>query len=305
MNEDERRVTVNGRVFQKISLDERIYFAPVAIDDREGDRLIDQHEIISAMLGNRLWSARIPVIGPRAILECGYGAGDWAVQCAEEFSDCEVIGLDIFPMNVPDQPENLELIAYNLNDPLRDPDIFARDKFDLIHSRFVSPGIKARRWATYIRDMKLLLRRGGWVEIMEYYPLIQSHNGRLTDDSAVRRWWESYKTAMSNMDRNPRIGQQLSQLLIDNGYRDVGVDVESLQIGGWSQDPEEANLGRESVTMIGSLLESLGTWPFTSELGWSVAQYDQLIEEVRAELENLDLKLYINIFIARGRRSTL
>jgi hypothetical protein len=47
--------------------------------------------------------------------------------------------------------------------------------------------------------------------------------------------------------------------------------------------------------VIGDLLESLGIWPFTSELDWTVVQFDSLMKEVRTELENLDLKLYMNM----------
>jgi hypothetical protein len=90
MSEDSERVSVHGRVFQRISLDESIYFAPVAIDDREESRLTAQHRLVSRIFGDRLFSSRVPVGEPRAILECGYGDGEWAVQCAEEFEDCEV-----------------------------------------------------------------------------------------------------------------------------------------------------------------------------------------------------------------------
>ncbi len=135
---------------------------------------------------------------------------------------------------VPDQPENLELVVHNLNDPLRDPDIFQANHYDLIHSRFVFPGMKTDRWSRYIRDMKLLLQPGGWVQIMEYLPIIQSHNGRLMDQSAVRRWWAAYQGAMMSIDRDPRIGRRLKQLLLDNRYRDVDVDVVQLHIGDWS-----------------------------------------------------------------------
>jgi hypothetical protein len=140
----------------------------------------------------------------------------------------------VYDRNIPDQPENLELIGYNLNVPLRDPELFQNSKFDLIHSRFVFPGIRRRRWATYLRDMRPLLRRGGWVQIMEWLPLVQSNNGRLTDQSAVRRWWYHYSNAMERMDRDPRIGSRLGQLLNDNSYRDVAVDIEQIHIGGWS-----------------------------------------------------------------------
>ena len=47
--------------------------------------------------------------------------------------------------------------------------------------------------------------------------------------------------------------------------------------------------------MVGDLLESLGLWPFTSALGWAAAQFDSFMEEVRTELQNVDMKLYIEM----------
>ncbi|KAI4923403.1 hypothetical protein J4E85_008441 [Alternaria conjuncta] len=294
MSEDTETVSVHGREFQRTSLDEGVYYAPVAFDDREESRLTAQHEIVSRIFGDGLFSPRIPVGEPEAILECGYGGGDWAVQCADEFEDCEVTALDIFPMQM-DRPENLDLVAHNLNDPLRDPAIFKANHYDLIHSRFVFPGIKSGRWNGYIRDMRLLLRPGGWVQIMEYLPIIQSHNGRLTDENAVRRWWQEYQGAMAGMDRDPRIGRRLKQLLLDNRYRDVDVDIVQLHIGDWSKNEAQASIGRDSVEMIGDLLESLGLWPFTSKLGWTAARFEDLMQEVRAELQNVELNLYVEL----------
>ena len=60
-------------------------------------------------------------------------------------------------------------------------------------------------------------------------------------------------------------------------------------------DPVKAQIGRDSVSMVGDLLEALGIWPFTTDLGWTAAQFDQLMEEVRAELQNAELKLYIDM----------
>ena len=50
-----------------------------------------------------------------------------------------------------------------------------------------------------------------------------------------------------------------------------------------------------SVQMIGDLLESLGLWPFTSKLGWTAARFEDLMQEVRAELQNVELNLYIEL----------
>lgn len=304
MSADTERVDILGRTFQKISIDDNIYFAPVAIDDREEDRLTAQHDILTRLLGNSLISRKIPLVNPARVLDCGYGSGDWCVQFAEEYEDAEVTGVDIFPLRVVDQPENLTLCGYNLNDRLRDPDVFQARAYDLVHSRFLCPGIKSNRWPSYIGDIKLLLRPGGWLQMVEYYPLIQSDSGRLTEQAAVRRWWLAYESSMGRLDRDPRIGRRLQQFMIEKGYRDVTVDIERLPIGAWQPDPVKASIGRDAALMIADLLESLGLWPFTGNLGWTGAQYDFLMREVRSELQNDDLKLYMDIYVARGRRST-
>lgn len=95
MDDDFRCVTIHGRVFQKVSIDNGIYCVPVANDELEEDRLTAQHDVLFRLFGNALFSPHIRIRNPKKILECGYGGGDWSVQCAEEYEDCEVRLLDI------------------------------------------------------------------------------------------------------------------------------------------------------------------------------------------------------------------
>lgn len=69
--------------------------------------------------------------------------------------------------------------------------------------------------------------------MVEYYPLIQSDSGRLTEQAAVRRWWLAYESSMRRLNRDPRIGRRLQQMMAEKGYRDVQVEIERLPIGGW------------------------------------------------------------------------
>jgi hypothetical protein len=273
-------VSIHGRVFQKISIDEKIYCVPVANDDREEDRLTAQHDIFHRLLGNSLVSSRVRMRDPSSVLDCGYGGGDWCVQFAETYEDCKVcLGDEVSDRGhhavvslkhmltatghsyryiphvrastyqgcprlrltsysrdrrgLPDQPDNLELFSYNLNDRLNDPEVFEYRPYDLIHSRFVAPGIKKNRWASYIRDMRVLLRSGGWIQVAEYHLHIQSNSGRLTEQSAVYRWWQGYARSMTDLQRDPRVGPRLQEVLSSAGLRDVQVDYHRLPIGGW------------------------------------------------------------------------
>jgi hypothetical protein len=90
MGDDLRHLNIHGRIFQKISIDNRVYCVPAASDELEEDRLAAQHSIIFRLFGDRLFFPGIQVANPRSILDLGYGGGDWCVQCAEEFEDCEV-----------------------------------------------------------------------------------------------------------------------------------------------------------------------------------------------------------------------
>ncbi|KAF2877393.1 S-adenosyl-L-methionine-dependent methyltransferase [Massariosphaeria phaeospora] len=291
IHEDLRRVAIHDRDFQKTSVDKRIYCVPV--DEREEDRLTTQHDVLFRYFGHRLFFANIE--SPSKILECGYGRGDWVVAVAEEFEDCEVTGVDIYPILITDQPDNLNLFGYNLNDRLNHPEVFERNAYDLIHSRFVGPGIKTSRWSGYVRDMKALLRPNGWLEMVEYYPNIQSDRGLLSSQSALRRWYETYVSAMERSNRNPRIGQRLQHLMADAGLREVGGSVFHLPIGGWDTDPIKASIGRDNLAMIEELLDSLAIWSFTEKLGWTMAQVEALTNAARAEAQDVSLRLYIPV----------
>lgn len=90
-------VGIHGRIFQKISVDQRIYCVPVANDELEEDRLTAQHDVLFKLFRNALVAPYVRLKDPKKILECGYGGGDWAVQCAEEFEECEVSISHRFP----------------------------------------------------------------------------------------------------------------------------------------------------------------------------------------------------------------
>ena len=140
--------------------------------------------------------------------------------------------VDIYPVLLADQPDNLDLAGFDLNQRLDDPRVFDRN-YDLIHSRFVCPGIRANRWRSYIRDMKGLLRPGGWVQLVEYYANVQSSSGLLATNSALTRWWQAYARAMEDSNRAPRIGTRLQDDLRAAGLRDVGGTMYQLPLGGW------------------------------------------------------------------------
>ncbi|KAL2046992.1 hypothetical protein N7G274_001010 [Stereocaulon virgatum] len=96
-------ITIHDRDFQKYSIENTVHLVPV--DEREIERLEAQHRVFSLMFDGKLIFP--PMTKVENVLDCGYGSASWAIEVAEQYPDCEVIGVDISPHMKPDDtPEN-------------------------------------------------------------------------------------------------------------------------------------------------------------------------------------------------------
>ncbi len=156
--------------------------------------------------------------------------------------------IDIWPADLPEVPDNLELDLGDLNESLTST--YTSNTFDLIHSRCVGPGIKKGRWSGYIRDIVRLLRRGGWVQMVEFYYNIQSDCGRLTEHHAMHKWGVTYRATMEYIDRDPRIGRSLADKLRSAGLHDVHSRTFQLPIGTWPRGEYDITPVLERVLLL-------------------------------------------------------
>ena len=127
---------------------------------------------------------------------------------------------------------------WNLNARFRDDrstDRLRPDTFDLVNSRLLAEGINASRWPSYVRDLKHMLKEGGWLQMVELQFHCQSSAGLLRDESYLTRWWQWYASTLERMGKNPRIGRDLPRILAAEGFENVGVRSLMLPIGDWSQ----------------------------------------------------------------------
>lgn len=125
---------------------------------------------------------------------------------------------------------------WNLNLPFRDDrsnDRLRPETFDVINSRFLADGIDASRWQGYIGDLRRLLKKGGWVQMAEIIPHIQSENGRLSDESFLNTWWLSYSRNLEQMGKNVRVGRELEPMLAREGFEQIRSQVYNLPVGTW------------------------------------------------------------------------
>lgn len=92
----------------------------------------------------------------------------------------------------------------------RDPDL-RPETFHLINSRFLTDGLNAGRWQEYVKELKDLLKPGGWLQMVETHNLFQSDSGQTP--AFLERWWQYYQDTMTRMGKNPRVGPTLGVLM--------------------------------------------------------------------------------------------
>lgn len=66
-------------------------------------------------------------------------------------STMKVTGIDIYPIELSDIPQNITLECDDLNKTLTE--LYPSNEFDVIQSRLLGPGIHKDRWATYVQEL--------------------------------------------------------------------------------------------------------------------------------------------------------
>jgi len=266
------------------------------VDEEEADRLEAQHRVFNLVFDNRLIFP--PVTSPKKILDLGYGAASWAVEVADAYPECEVIGVDISPHMKPDDaPENFWPQLDDLNQPFT----FRSNTFDLVHSRLVGGGIHRNRWPAYIRDIVRVLKPGGWVQLIDYYYMCQSDNGSINDTNALRQWSTKYIRALE-ATKDPRSALQLQNLFSTAGLVNVETRMIPMPLCRWSTNPREQQIGEANREVIQQALDSLALFPFTNILGMEIEEYTELIRRARLEACDRTLKTYFPLYICIGRK---
>ncbi|KAL4916958.1 S-adenosyl-L-methionine-dependent methyltransferase [Aspergillus aurantiobrunneus] len=289
-----RTISIQGREYQQYSIENKISFEPV--DEDEAERLDLQHRIFSRVFDNRLVFP--PISRLRRVLDCGYGTGSWAIDVAEQNPECEVIGVDIYPlMNPDDTPENLWLQVDDLNRPFT----FSPNYFDLVHSRLLAAGINRSRWPSYIRDIKRILKPGGWVQMVEIYFNVQSDNGSINERHALRQWSSQLMRSMEEI-KDLRVGTRLKTLLMASGFTEVDSKMIPLPLSAWPDNPTNRDIGAMNDDNITRLLASLSLYPLLRRLRMPQLQYRELISRAQREASDPNLKAYFPLYVCIGRK---
>ncbi|KAL6835448.1 ankyrin repeat-containing domain protein [Trichoderma camerunense] len=139
-------------------------------DAGEEQRLHKQHynmwmPVAKHLLPPHIFGNLVKLDHPPAIADLATGTGIWLRDLATKLpSNARLDGYDYDPskfIKASQLPDNVRLFPGDILKPFPER---LRAQYDVIHVRMLILGLKADQWAEAARNIKMLLRPGGWLE---------------------------------------------------------------------------------------------------------------------------------------------
>ncbi|KAF6812571.1 methyltransferase [Colletotrichum musicola] len=282
---------IHGRTFsQKVE-----YWAPN--DERQQDAQDFNHFWITEHLGNELYLAPIGD-NPQRILDLGTGTGIWAIEMADKFPSAEVIGVDISPIQPGWVPTNCRFQI----DDFEQEWTWPQDHFDFVH---------ARNLEGCFTDLSKILKEiydhtkpGGWFQIIEFDGQARAQAVELGEDHIFNRWWRWICEGLEKMGKSHSnvVSGRFKQGLLDVGYTELVERKWKIPIGTWPAKPELKRLGFCNREYVDMALEGFMLFILKDALGFTSAEVELIILEMRAALRDNSLAPFYNMNAIYARK---
>ncbi|KAE9366332.1 S-adenosyl-L-methionine-dependent methyltransferase [Stipitochalara longipes BDJ] len=278
----------NGRTYHAFNSGK--YMLPN--DIREQDRLDLQHHSFKIMLDGNLNLA--PVTNPHRVLDLATGTGIWAIEFAQEHPESSVTGTDLSPIQPDFVPANCQ---FEINDAEEEWNF--SQPFDYIHARAIVTCFKNN--PAIVQKIFENLAPGGYFELQDPCLPMRCDDGTL-EGTPLNEWNEKLVESMSRIGRNLRDGQNWGQYMRDAGFEDVVEHRIYVPVNPWARGKKNKLLGAISQQNLLEGVESMSKAAFTRVLGWSPERLEELLEGVRANLQDKHVHAYGIVYFAYGRK---
>ncbi|KAG1046411.1 hypothetical protein G6F43_011103 [Rhizopus delemar] len=300
-----KTVIVNGRRYQNFNTK---YILPN--DDEEQDRLVQAHFIykhlfngnfsapVRGLLSGPVSSARRGSSGssqsnwedlpPPRVLDLGCGNGTWILEMATEFKHAHFYGIDISP-NYPTaiKPPNTFFIQYDILNPKGLP--FPDSYFDYVFMRQVYTCFSSSDWTTVVREIKRVVKPGGFVEFRDIDPILKN-----IGPTTYKLFEKFPETMKNNYDVDVDWAKNMYSCLQKVGQMtDMHQIVRMLRSG---------NSGPICHTMNNSLKSGLNSYRYFFQKNYNLSseEYDKITEKIVNEA--IDYRSYFSYFNCWGRK---
>lgn len=181
---------------------------------------------------------------------------------ADDFTNAEVIGTDVSPIQPSWVPPN---VKFELDDCNREW-TWNEDSFDFIHLRMLIGVIS--NWSDIFRNAFRCARSGAYVESMVSSAFFRSDDGSVKKGSALEQWHSIFWEGGKKLGRTFKVLEDDLQkkAMEEAGFVDIAVKDIKIPLGAWSEDKKLAEIGLWWKMSLEEDLE--GKFQYFSVLCW-------------------------------------
>ncbi|KKY15468.1 putative tam domain methyltransferase [Diplodia seriata] len=283
----------NGRRYHAFR--EGTYFAPN--DDKEQDRMDLFHHISALILGGKLYRAPITAT-PKKVLDFGTGTGIWAMDIADEFPSCEVVGSDLSPIQPSWVPPNCRFLVDDV-----EADWAEGEQYDFIHGRTMAGSIKD--WPRLFAQAYASAAPGGWVELQEFEIQYGCDDGSYPAKApTVALFIEKLNEAAESFGKPMDVARDLKGWMTDAGFTNVRRDVYKVPMAPWAKDRKLKEIGKYALIHVLEAIEAYSLALFTRVLKYSPEEVQVMMSKIRKEFKDPEVHVYWIYHVTYGQKPT-
>lgn len=245
-------------------------------DDDEQVRLQLLNQVYLKIFDGELTT--VPLECPTHILDIGTAVGEWAIDMAERYPECEVTGTDISNIFERRVPEN---VYWEIDDAELEWER-PSDDYDLIHLRDMTGAFSD--WEALYRSAFRCLKPGGWIEVLDFDDRRGLHDLCTYSEpgSLLRRLAQDLQEASVLSGRPRGVGHLEPRLLVNAGYVDVKLTEYSIPL-----KTQDGSTGKFWLLSCLNGMEPICMRLLTKFKGWSADDVRSVCEMVAEELITL------------------
>lgn len=146
------------------------------------------------------------------------------------------------------------------------------------------------------------VKPGGYLEMQDLALPFTSDDGTASPSTTLVKYCNLAIEAFAKMGRPADIARSYKRMMEEAGFVDVVEVVHKWPTNTWPKDPEHKEIGAWQLT---NNLEGVQGWvmaPFTRVLGWTPAEVEIFLVDVRKDLKNRKIHAYWPVHFVYGRR---
>jgi len=285
-----------GRTFHSDRVTDSEYWGPNDEKHQEASDLA--HHCLTLIFDGKVTNAPLEKDKVKAALDIGCGTGIWAIDFADEYPDCEVVGTDISPIQPSWVPPNCR---FEIEDATK-PWTFAENSYDYVHMRYLYGSIPD--WDQLFKEAYRVLKPGGWVETMEPSCMIQSDNNSVVPGTAMYEWGKVLEAGGKKSGRTFSVVEDGLQQkgLKAAGFVDLKIKEGTSPLNGYSTDKKWKEVGTWAQVAFDQDIEGYALFMFTQIMGWTPEQTRVYAAAFRKQLRDKNTHPYFNFRLVCARK---